>query len=279
MISVITYKIAVSINSQEKRSGMVRGLYTAYTGLVNQQKRLDVVSNNLANATTTGFKKEGVTTQSFDSVYGIKIKDATVGYMNQNIGSMSLGAKIGETYRSWDQGSLRNTDSNYDFALSGKGFFSISFTNKAGETSTLYTRDGSFQMNQEGYLVTKDGDYVLGESGEPIVLPTDATNIAVEPTGEIYADNEYVDSFLLTDFEDYNYLEMYGENLYRAIDGATQADEVTATVNQGFKEASNINVVSEMVEMISIAREYESGQKVINAMDEMMSKMVSISEL
>lgn len=279
MISVITYKIAVNINSQEKRSGMVRGLYTAYTGLVNQQKRLDVVSNNLANATTTGFKKEGVTTQSFDSVYGIKIKDATVGYMNQNIGSMSLGAKIGETYRSWDQGSLRNTDSNYDFALSGKGFFSISFTNKAGETSTLYTRDGSFQMNQEGYLVTKDGDYVLGESGEPIVLPTDATNIAVEPTGEIYADNEYVDSFLLTDFEDYNYLEMYGENLYRALDGATQADEVTATVNQGFKEASNINVVSEMVEMISIAREYESGQKVINAMDEMMSKMVSISEL
>ena len=98
-------------------------------------------------------------------------------------------------------------------------------------------------MNADGYLVTKDGDYVLGESGEPIVLPTDATNIAVEPTGEIYADNEYVDSFLLTDFEDYNYLEMYGENLYRALDGATQADEVTATVNQGFKEASNINVV------------------------------------
>ena len=65
---------------------MVRGLYTAYTGLVNQQRRLDIVSNNLANATTTGYKKEGVTTQSFDSVYGIKINDATVGYMNQSIG-------------------------------------------------------------------------------------------------------------------------------------------------------------------------------------------------
>ena len=75
---------------------MVRGLYTAYTGLVNQQRRLDIVSNNLANATTTGYKKEGVTTQSFDSVYGIKINDATVGYMNQSIGSMSLGAKIGK---------------------------------------------------------------------------------------------------------------------------------------------------------------------------------------
>ena len=69
---------------------MVRGLYTAYTGLVNQQKRLDIVSNNLANSTTTGYKKEGMTTQSFDSVYGIKVKDETVGYMNQNIGKMRL---------------------------------------------------------------------------------------------------------------------------------------------------------------------------------------------
>ena len=176
---------------------MVRGLYTAYTGMVNSQHRLDVVSNNLANATTTGYKKEGCTTQSFDAVYGIKIKDATVGHVNQNIGKLSLGAKIGETYRNWEQGSFVTTDNTYDFALSGKGFFTISFTNKAGETSTMYTRDGSFQMNADGYLVTKDGDYVLGESGDPILLPTDATNIAVEPTGEIYADNEYVDSFLL----------------------------------------------------------------------------------
>ena len=74
---------------------MVRGLYTAYTGMVNSQHRLDVVSNNLANATTTGYKKEGCTTQSFDAVYGIKIKDATVGHVNQNIGKLSLGAKIG----------------------------------------------------------------------------------------------------------------------------------------------------------------------------------------
>jgi len=86
---------------------MVRGLYTAYTGMVNSQHRLDVVSNNLANATTTGYKKEGCTTQSFDAVYGIKIKDATVGHVNQNIGKLSLGAKIGETYRNWEQGSLQ----------------------------------------------------------------------------------------------------------------------------------------------------------------------------
>ena len=73
---------------------MVKGLYTAYSGLTVQQKRLDVVSNNLANATTTGYKKEGLTTQSFKDVYGIKVKDETVGYINQNIGTLNLGAKI-----------------------------------------------------------------------------------------------------------------------------------------------------------------------------------------
>lgn len=256
---------------------MVKGLYTAYTGMVNSQYRLDVVSNNLANATTTGFKKEGCTTRAFDELMGIKIKDMTVGHLNQPIGNLALGAKIGETYRDWGNGSMINTENTYDFALSGKGFFSVSFTNKIGETSTMYTRDGAFQMNSEGYLVTKDGDYILGQSG-PIQLPTNINKLAVEPTGEIYADDMYVDTFALVDFEDYNYLEKYGENLFRAVDGAEQTD-AKATVNQGYLEASNINVVSEMVDMITIAREYESGQKVINAIDEMLGKMVSISEL
>ena len=256
---------------------MVKGLYTAYTGMVNSQKRLDVVSNNLANATTTGYKKEGLTTKSFDEMMGIKIKDLTVGHLNQPIGNLSLGAKIGKSYRDWSQGSFISTENTYDFALSGKGFFNISFTSKSGETSTMYSRDGAFQMNVDGYLVTKDGDYVLGENG-PIQLPTNIDKLEVQPTGEIYADGQYVDTFLLTDFEDYNYLEAYGENLYRTVEGATEA-ECRATVNQGYLEASNMNVVSEMVEMITIAREYESGQKVINAVDEMLGKMVTISEL
>lgn len=256
---------------------MVKGLYTGYTGMVNSQKRLDVISNNLANATTTGFKAEGCTTQAFDSMYAIKIKDATVGHLNQNIGSVSLGAKIGETYRNWEQGSLQATDNTYDFALAGQGFFSVEFTNKNGVTSTMYSRDGAFQMNSEGYLVTKDGDYILGEGGR-IQLPTDLNELSVDSQGNIFADGQYVDTFALVDFEDYNYLEEYGENLYRAVDGATEQD-CTATVQQGYLEASNINVVSEMVDMIAVAREYESGQKVIQAIDEMLGKMVTMSEL
>lgn len=256
---------------------MVKGLYTAYTGLLDGQNRLDVVTNNLANSTTTGYKKEGCTTQSFDAVYAIKTKDLTVGSANQNIGKLSLGAKIGETYRDWNQGSYRTTDCDYDFALAGNGFFTISFTNKAGEESQMYTRDGSFQMDADGYLRTKEGDYVLGESG-PIQLPTDIKSLRVDSNGEIYADDQYVDKFQLTDFEDYNYLEMYGENMFKTVDGATQK-ECTASVNQGFLEASNVNVVSEMVEMINLARNYESNQKVMNTIDDMLSKVVSISKL
>jgi flagellar basal-body rod protein FlgG len=256
---------------------MVKGLYTSYTGMVNSQKRLDVISNNLANATTTGFKSEGCTSQAFDSVYAIKIKDASVGHVNQNIGTLNMGVKVGETYRDWSQGSLQSTGNTYDFALAGEGFFSVEFTSKSGTTSTLYTRDGSFEMNADGYLVTPDGDYVLGEGGR-IQLPTDIATLTVDSQGNIYADGQYVDTFALVDFEDYNYLEKYGENLFRTVDGATEKDS-TAQVEQGYLEASNINVVSEMVDMISIAREYESGQKLINAIDEMLGKMVTISEL
>ncbi len=256
---------------------MVKGLYTAYTGMVNSQYRLDVVSNNLANATTTGFKKEGCTTKSFDEMMGVKINDLTVGHINQKVGAMSLGAKIGETYRNWDQGSMVNTENTYDLALAGKGFFSIEFTNKSGETFTMYTRDGAFQMNKDGFLVTKDGDYLLGEGG-PIQLPANVNEFSVEATGEVFADGMYVDTLALVDFEDYNYLEMYGENLYVTVDGAVQT-ESEATVTQGYLEASNINVVQEMVEMITIAREYESGQKVINAIDTMLGGMVKMSEL
>jgi len=255
---------------------MVKGLYTAYTGLINQQNRLDVVTNNLANATTTGYKKEGTTSQSFDSLMAIKINDPTNGNMNQNIGPISLGVKIGENYRDYSQGSFKNTSGSYDFALSGNGLFSISFTNKSGQESTMYTRDGSFQMAQDGSLVTKDGDYVLGQDG-PIVLPTNAT-ISVDETGGIYADGKYVDKFAITDFEDNNYIQQYGENLYSAVDGATKKD-ATATVMQGYLEMSNVNVVSEMVQMITISRAFESNQKVMNAIDETLQKAVTLGQI
>lgn len=252
---------------------MVRGLYTAYTGMINQQYRLDTITNNLANSATTGYKREGATSKAFDEVLAVKVKDGSEAYINRGIGNVSLGVKIGENYTDYSQGSFRSTGNTYDLALEGNGFFSISFTNRYGEESTKYTRDGSFITDNEGALRTKDGDYVLGQGGE-IYIPTDASEVSINALGEIYADDMYIDTLDIVDFEDYNYLKKYGENMCESVDGAEMKD-VTAKVHQGYLEASNVNVVSEMVEMITITRAYESNQKIIQSMDTMLEKSVN----
>lgn len=249
---------------------MVRGLYTAYTGMLNRQKKMDTLSNNLANADTTGYKKEGVTAKTFETQLAIKVKDGSNAYIDQQIGKLNLGVKIGENYTDYSQGSYRYTGNTYDLALGGDGFFNISFMNKAGEQSVKYTRDGNFTIDNEGALRTQDGDYVLGESGE-IYIPTNAVDVSINKLGEIYADGEYIDTIKITDFEDYNYLKKYGENMYDAVDGATEK-EPTATIDQGYLEQSNINVVTEMVNMISLSRTYEANQKLIQTMDDALDK-------
>lgn len=256
---------------------MLRGLYTAYTGMLNQQQRLEVSTNNLANASTVGFKKEGATSQAFDQCLAIKINDSSEGYVNRNIGKLSLGVKIGETYRNYTQGSFRETGEPFDLAIGGEGFFTISYTNKNGQDFTMYTRDGSFTLTKEGYLVTKDGDFVLGKGGSPIVLPTDQ-KITIEPTGEIYADKELLGELLITDFEDYNYLEKFGENMFVTVNGAREK-EATGDVYQGYLEMSNVQVVEEMVNMISVQRAYEAAQKVETSMDDILEQTVTLGRL
>lgn len=255
---------------------MVRGLYTAYTGMMNQQARLDTVTNNLANASTVGFKKEGSTARAFDSMYSVKVKDGSVGYLDHRIGTESLGVKIGENYTDYTQGPFKVTGNTYDVALEGDGFFNISFTSKSGVTSTRYTRDGVFTVNNEGMLVTPDGDFVLGEGGR-IRIPESA-DVVIDELGNIYADGQLVDTLQVTDFENYDYLRKYGENLYVAVDGA-QEQPANYKVRQGYLEMSNMNVISEMVEMITISRAYESNQKAIQTIDSTLEKSVNLGRL
>ena len=143
---------------------MVKGLYTAYTGMINEQKRLDVLSNNLANADTNGYKKEGTTSQTFADELAIKIKDTSSYGLAQKLGTISMGVHIGETYTDYSTGSFKVTDNSTDFAIKGDGFFAIAYTDKQGNSSVKYTRDGAFTVNTQGYLVTKDGGAAGGFS-------------------------------------------------------------------------------------------------------------------
>lgn len=258
---------------------MLRGLYTSYTGMLNEQYRMDIMSNTLANADTTGFKKEGSTSQAYAEVMAVKIKDLSENPNTpKRLGNMSLGVKIGETYTDFSQGSLRDTGNTYDIALGGKGFFNIEFTSKSGETSTKYTRDGGFTITKDGYLVTKDGDYVLGENGR-IQLSTTAGTTVFDRSGDIYQDDRLVASLKISDFEDTNYLTHYGETMWDAKEGAVETDAEAPDVRQGYLEMSNANVVKEMVNMITISRHYESNQKMLTTFDEVLEKTMTLSKV
>ena len=261
---------------------MVKGLYTAWSGMVNEMNQLDVMTNNLANADTNGYKKEGATSQTYDEHLEVKIRDLSDNGLPVPLGHVTPGVMIGETYTDYSQGSFRVTDSQYDVALDGDGFFAVSFTSKDGETSVKYTRDGAFTVNTDGYLVTKDGDYVLNQAGAQNGDPGANNFIRLDPNQEfkidekgfIWQNDQVVAQLGTVDFEDYNYLEKYGENLYQTVDGAVST-AANARVRQGYIEASNVNVVSEMVNMITISRAYESNQKVIQTVDGMLDKAVN----
>lgn len=261
---------------------MVKGLYTAYTGMIDEQNRMDIMTNNLANANTNGYKKEGTTNHSFADTLAIKIKDTSEYGIDKKLGEISLGVHIGENYTDYSQGNFRVTDSPYDVALDGEGFFAISFTDKAGNTSVKYTRDGAFTVNTQGYLVTKDGDYVLNQNGAMTSNPGQASFIRLDPNtdftisenGNITQNDQVVATLGVVDFADYDYVEKYGENMCQLVQGGQVVDS-NAKVNQGTIEASNVNVVTEMVDMITITRAYESSQKVIQTIDETLDKAVN----
>ena len=178
------------------------------------------------------------------------------------------------------QGIFRQCEDHYNLALSVCGFFTISTTDKSGTTTTRYTRDGDFTVTRDGYLVTKDGDYELNQAGAQNTDPNARirlnpnAKITIDELGNIYQNDQLVTRIGVVDFDDYNYISKYGENLYDLVDGG-QITASDAKVQQGCIEGSNVNVVDEMVKMITISRAYQAGQKVINTVDETLDKTVN----
>ena len=254
---------------------MVKGLYTAYTGLRNEQRRLDVISNNIANSNTTGYKKMGVTSQSFSQELAVRVDDDSDGYLVKGIGDVSLGVKIGETYTDFSQGGFRETGNAYDVALEGDGFFTISTTDKSGTEHIRYTRDGSFTVTKDGYLVTKDGDFVLGTNNQRIQIPgANTADVSMDSLGNVYANEVLVGRLQIVDFQNKDALSLYGENMFEALPEAGMVAS-TALTRQGYLETSNVNVINEMVSMITITRAYETNQKMMQTIDSTLDKAVN----
>ncbi len=270
---------------------MVKGLYTAYTGMINEQHRMDVLTNNLANANTNGYKKEGATAQSFNDQLALKIKDYTdAPFTARRLGVINPGVKIGEGYVDWSEGPMRETGNTFDLAIGGYGFFGIEYTNKAKNieidtpnvTQIMYTRDGDFTLTSEGVLVTQDGDFVLDQDGQHIQINPDL-DVDINTRGELIQDGEVVATIGRFDFEkttypdgriSYDTLEHYGENMYIATDQAVAID-ATGSIYAGFLEQSNVSVVDEMVNMIAVQRNYDTNQRMITTIDETLEIAVN----
>ena len=201
---------------------MVKGLYTAHTGMVNEMKRLDILANNLANADTTAYKKEGTTSRTFADEMSLRIKDSSNMGIPKKLGDITYGVHLGQVYTDYSTGNFKVTDNTTDFAIEGNGFFAVAFTDKQGNTSVKYTRDGAFTVNKEGYLVTKDGDYVLNATGAMNGDPGQNNYIRLDPNaaitvnklGYVMQNNQIVGTIGMVDVDNYDYLEKYGENLY-----------------------------------------------------------------
>ncbi|WP_026506896.1 flagellar hook-basal body protein [Butyrivibrio sp. MC2013] len=261
---------------------MVKGLYTAWTAMINEQHRMDVATNNLANANTTAYKKEGSSQQTFREQLALKIKDTSEpGTYPRREGYIVPGVRIGEEYTDWTEGPMKNTDNTWDLAISGKGFFAIDYTSKTdnvadhirGQRTTMYTRDGNLTLTAAGELVTQDGDFVLDTEDQHIVV--DPTKDAqVNTHGEIIQDGEVVATIGRFDFEDYDTLAKYGENLYEPTVEAVRTTAPNAVIVQGFLEQSNVSVVDEMVNIINIQRHYEAAATLIQTADDTLGKAV-----
>lgn len=261
---------------------MVKGLYSSWAGMLNEQNRMDILSNNMANANTVGFKKEGTTVHPFKEELALRIKDKNTPLYADPLGYIYPGVKIGENYTDYSQGPFNVTDNATELALSGDGFFAIEFTNKQGQASVKFTRDGEFHLTTDGYLVTADGDYVLnqnaalaGATGPAGYIRLDPNAaITIDETGNIYQNDTLVAQLGVVDIDNYDYISKYGENLYDLVEGGNiQASN--AQVVQGALEMSNVQVVSEMVELITITRAYETNQKAIQTVDSMLEKAVN----
>ena len=257
----------ISAKTQTNRErNMVRGLYIAGTGMMLQRRHMDVITNNIANADTTGFKKEYLVSHSFEDVMIRRINDARVLGQTRIVGPMNLGTQVDQLYVNYEGGSLDGTERNTDLALIGDAFFVMQ--TPEGER---YTKTGAFYIDQLGYLVDGEGNFLLGENGPIYVGGMDFT---VDVTGAVRVGDELTDTIRIVSFADNDTLRKQGSNLYFSIE-APQPAANPYSIAQGFLEMSNVDIGREMVDMLSIFRTYETNQRMLTMIDETLGKAVT----
>ncbi len=257
----------------------MRSLDIGATGMLAQQMNVDVISNNIANMTTTGYKRQRVDFKDliYQNIDRPGAQSSDVGTILPSGLQLGLGVQISSVYRIHEQGAMQITENPLDLVINGDGFFQVQLPN--GDTA--YTRSGVFQLNQDGELVTTEGFLV-----EPnIVVPTDAISVEINQSGEVFASQQgqvnltNVGQLQLATFVNPAGLEAVGDNLFvetEASGSATTgnpAEDNFGSIRQGAVENSNVNIVEEITDLISAQRAYEMNSTVIRTSDEMLQEV------
>lgn len=254
---------------------MIRSLNTAATGMKAQQTNMDVAANNIANVSTTGFKKSRAEFE--DLMYQTQVEPGAatgLNSMNPNGVQVGLGVKVAATAKDFEQGSTKVTSNPFDLQIEGSGFFPVQTPN--GQIA--YTRDGSFKKGSDGRLQDKNGNFLQPE----ITIPPDATSVEVGAAGQvniITGDNiqpQSIGQIQIVGFVNPAGLRALGGNLFVPTNASGLPQQGNPGQNglgriaQGQLEQSNVNIVDEMVGMITTQRAYETNSKMIQASDQMM---------
>ncbi len=268
---------------------MQEAMFTGLFGALTTEHRMNNVANNLANVNTHGFKRSE-----------LAFKDTMIRYAHDEIreplanvrskplfpdAHLASRVRIAVAENNFVQGAMQTTGNPLDVAISGEGFFRIN-----SPLGQQYTRNGSFVMDSTGQLVTKQGWQVLGDGGGGIVIPEGTRDIHIAPDGRVFADSEEVGTIAVVGVEDMTQMEHLGKGLYRAREGAVLVennalaesfDDATpdnpnvTRLEQGFLETSNVEVVTEMVNMIEVQRHFEALQKVMQTSDSIDRETIS----
>ncbi|ASQ29503.1 flagellar basal-body rod protein FlgF [Borrelia miyamotoi] len=277
---------------------MVRGIYTAASGMVAQRHRLDVIANNLANIDLTGYKKDLSVQKAFPEMLIKRVNDDGLykfpkGYLETApvVGKIGTGVEENEIYTSFEQGPLKITGNPLDLALTNEGFFVVQTPE-----GSRYTRNGSFTLGKEGILVTKDGYPVIGEKG---YIHLKHNNFKITDQGQIFHNTifeenpkrlvsehenswenyELLDNLKIVNFEKPRFLKKQGSSLWNSTEISGKAKDIAINsrpkIETGALEGSNVNAINEMVSMITVNRAYEANQKIIQTEDSLLGKLIN----
>ena len=272
---------------------MVRGLYIAGQGMLLQRRRMETITHNIANADTAGFRKDHFISHSFDDVLIRRLRDggwerppgapsvspdgetdtdiaadpnALWRRVPPGVGPMRLGVQVDHLHTDFSMGNLENTERPTDFALVGDAFFVIE-----SENGERFTKAGAFYLDNLGYIVDGDGNFLLGENGP---INVGGLNFRVDQNGGVWNEAGFIDTIRVASFDDNTTLRKEGLNLFFATE-PPQATPNEFKIAQGFLEMSNVDIGREMVDMLAMFRTYETNQRILTMIDETVGRAVN----